>query len=911
MSIKCLRVAALLSLVLCLALDSSLRAQNSALSFNGVDGFVAVPASAPLNAYPLTIMCWFRTSQTNAQPALVSKYSSGSLSGYQIYITPSGHLSGWYFRDINNNVWGNLDGGFVADGLWHHAAFVVDNAGDRIYVDGVLKNSVLWTGSPGATTSDWQLYFGEYLGALTNFLNGQMDEVSLWNTNLSIAQIQSYLPKPLAGNEPGLLAYWHFNEAGGTAVSNSTAGGGFGSNYFDGAFAGGVTRFLFPLTFTQTATFISTNAVLHGTVNPNNLQASAWFVWGTTTNYGNSCAPISLPATNTIIAVSNVISGLIASTNYHYRVVASNATGLNFGADTGFTAPTFAQVSTPLPGSQYSSVAWGDYDNDGLLDVVIMGMSGFTPITQVWRNTGSGFTKTADLTGLTQGAAAWGDFDNDGRLDLLIVGEAVGSIPTAQVWRNNGSVFTNINANLVGVFNSSAVWGDFDNDGRLDFLITGITAQSIPITHSWHNNGHGGFDPAPSGLPGVFSGSLALGDYDNDGWIDVLITGIDSGGHPLTQVGHNSNGTFVNINAGLTPLSSSSAAWGDYDNDGRLDILISGDTGSGLVTQVWRNTGSGFTNINAGLSALASGSVAWGDYDNDGRPDALISGLSGLSAFTEVWGNTTNGFIKIADLPGIQNGSAVWGDYNNDGRLDILLAGSNLAQLWENHTPTTNTPPGAPSGLSATLNGFALTFTWNAATDAQTLASGLSYNLRIGTGPYSVSVASPYLSPMSATNGFRLVPRPGNRGHTFSMTLNFPPYYRISWSVQAVDSALAGSPFSAENSFTIFPAAAPFSANTLTPGDLNGDGVVDSSELNTVYAKYLLNTPGFAMTNIAGLGQSNVTFGISNSLTVAYTVQVSSNLLDWQTLGPALPQYFFTDTNAPLFSPRYYRLSYP
>jgi hypothetical protein len=898
MNTKCLRVAALLSLLLSPALTPSVRAQNSALAFSS-PLYAYVPAAA-FNVYPLTIMCWFRTTQTNAVMGLVNKYYSGSLSGYQMYITTTGHLSGWYFRDGANNVWGDLDGGFVADGLWHHGAMVIDAAGSHLYVDGVLKSTVPWVGAAGVTISPFVLSFGYYQGA--DFLNGQMDEVSVWNTNLSAAQIQGYLPQPLAGNEAGLLGLWHFNEPSGTVVSNSTAAG----SAYDGSFTGPVGRFPFPIVTTQPATAISTvGATLNATANTLYLQATAWFQWGLTTNYGNVTGPISLAATNVAVPVSALVTGLSPSATYHYSVIVSNATGVNFGSDATFATQLFSQISTPLPAIQSGSAAWGDYDNDGLLDVVIAGTVSGLPATQVWRNTGSGFTKTVDLTGVSPGSAVWGDYDNDGRLDLLISGTGIGNTPKAEVWRNTGISFTNINAGLVGVQSSAGAWGDFNNDGRLDILLTGTTAGSAQLTQLWQNTGHG-FDPVPAGLPGVTGGSVSWGDYDNDGWLDILITGVDSTAHPIAQVWRNVGGTFVDSNAGLPGISNSSGAWGDYDNDGRLDILISGSTGTGL-TQVWRNTGSGFTNINAGLPGLSFGSVAWGDCDNDGRPDALIAGLSGGVPFTQVWQNTPGGFIMIANLTGIVAGSAVWGDYNNDGRLDIFLVGANVTQLWQNQTPVTNTPPSAPTGLSATFNGLEITFNWNAASDAQTPAGGLSYNVRVG----SATAQGNLTTPMSGNTGFRRVPHLGNRGHTFTLTTLVPTLGKLYWSVQAVDSAMAGSPFATENAMNILPVAAPVSANTVTTGDLNGDGVVDSSELNAVYSKYLLSTPGFAMTNVAGLGQSNVTFGISNAPAGIYSVQVSSNLIDWQTLGSALPRYLFTDTNASIFAPRYYRLSYP
>src|SRR5437667_130895 len=99
---------------------------------------------------------------------------------------------------------------------------------------------------------------------------------------------------------------------------------------------------------------------------------------------------------------------------------------------------------------------------------------------------------------------------------------------------------------------------------------------------------------------------------------------------------------FTNINAGLPGMAESSAAWADYDNDGRLDILLAGASSA----QVWRNTTGGFANINAGLPNVQYGAAVWGDYDNDGRQDILLTGFSS-GEISQVWRNTGSGFTNI------------------------------------------------------------------------------------------------------------------------------------------------------------------------------------------------------------------------------------------------------------------------
>jgi len=207
-----------------------------------------------------------------------------------------------------------------------------------------------------------------------------------------------------------------------------------------------------------------------------------------------------------------------------------------------------------------------------------------------------------------------------------------------------------------------------------------------------------------SGLPNVLESAVALGDFDKDGYVDVLLSGINDSldsSNPsryLTRVyKNNGNGTFSNVaGAKLMPMYVSTAAWGDYDNDGYLDILVGGvDTLSNQTTKLYRNiNGTGtFTEV-TGLPFQSSsyGCVAWGDYNNDGYLDVLSSGFYNNGAITKLYRNEKNGtFTEVTGVPfqGVNGHSKVaWADFNNDGYLDVVLCGRS-AQSTANPKPIT------------------------------------------------------------------------------------------------------------------------------------------------------------------------------------------------------------------------------
>ena len=579
------------------------------------------------------------------------------------------------------------------------------------------------------------------------------------------------------------------------------------------------------LTFTTLSTAITlpatdvqvTTATLNGLLTLDGLASSWYFEYGLDTNYGDVTPTRLVPAGTNTLAASEPVSGLTLRTTYHFRVVLSNSLGVVTGEDQNFTTAGAIEINSGLG---YSTAAWGDYDRDGHLDILETGASTYLQ-TLLFQNTGSTFTNVnSGLPGFDNSCIAWGDYDNDGLLDVAFIGTDTNGNQVTQIWRNTGTGFTNINAGLPGLYPGSIAWGDYDNDGRLDLLISGTTNGAVTgrITQIWRNTGHG-FTNINAGLTGVYNGSAVWGDFDNDGRLDILLAGetnVQNGNvYALTcELWRNAGNGFSNVtDSTLSGATGRDISVADYNGDGLLDFVISGITASQsflnplqAVCDVWQNTGSGFTNIQAGLPPM-QGFAVWGDYDNDGRPDILLSGYSTNGNYlVEVWRNSPGGFTNFnLGLPLITDSSA-WGDYNNDGRLDLLLTGQdpNTSQyvlyIWPNLEPNTNTPPTAPTALASSISNGQVQLNWSPATDAQTPSAGLSYNLRVGTTPGGVDV----VSPEAETNGFRLLPASGNaQMRTNAFLENLVPGTAYYWSVQAVDAALAGGPFASEASFVM------------------------------------------------------------------------------------------------------------
>ncbi len=340
------------------------------------------------------------------------------------------------------------------------------------------------------------------------------------------------------------------------------------------------------------------------------------------------------------------------------------ATGTNFGT-----------------GVHWSSIALGDIDNDGDLDLIVTGTNDSGKWLDRYINDGTGnFSGTAFGTGVKESSIALGDIDNDGDLDLIVTGYD-GSGYRLDKYINDGTGnFGTASPFGTGVYLSSIALGDIDNDGDLDLIVTGYYSYNYYRLDRYINDGTGNFGTASPFGTGVYVSSIALGDIDNDGDLDLIVTGYynSSGdGRRLDKYINDGAGNFGTESPFGIGVHNSSIALGDIDNDGDLDLIVTGWDGSAKRLDKYINDGTGnFGTASPFGTGVSSSPIALGDIDNDGDLDLIVTGYDGSAERLDRYINDGAGnFSGTAFGTGVYASSIALGDIDNDGDLDLIVTG--------------------------------------------------------------------------------------------------------------------------------------------------------------------------------------------------------------------------------------------
>jgi hypothetical protein len=352
-----------------------------------------------------------------------------------------------------------------------------------------------------------------------------------------------------------------------------------------------------------------------------------------------------------------------------------------------------------VDGTDSRGVAWADYNNDGFEDVIITD-DGSTSRNDLFHNNGDGtFTQiTSGSPAMENGnsrTAVWGDYDNDGFEDLYITNL---HDENNFLYKNNGDGgFTHVTESetaLLGGYSVSSVWADFDNDGYLDLFV----ANSGGNANSLFMNNQDGTFMSVSGQSLVTdlddSRGCAVADFDNDGDVDIFIA--NSGDGENNSLYKNDEfGVFSKVTTGPVVNDgalSSGGSWGDYNNDGWLDLYVTHKFG--IPNMLYKNDGKGgFSLVGSAVlpeDSSSSYGSSWIDYDNDGLLDLYVANRGPKTNFLYKQRSDGN-FVHIVmgplvEDPNTDSHGAAWADFNNDGYLDLLQAnngGSNA--LYRNN----------------------------------------------------------------------------------------------------------------------------------------------------------------------------------------------------------------------------------
>lgn len=466
----------------------------------------------------------------------------------------------------------------------------------------------------------------------------------------------------------------------------------------------------------------------------------------------------------------------------------------------------FSKVDLGLPGLTDGSIAIGDYDGDRDLDFLMSGENDIEMKDVVLiENALAGYDISPEsFIAVSNGDLAWGDMDGDNDLDLLVSGTD-GDVFWTKIYENNPGRTPRFEActDLEGVLAGAAAWGDLDNDGDLDLVLSGRNNDRAPVLLIYLNLGSCTFSLSPNNLPGIFRSHVTLSDYDLDQDLDLFAVGRDLvDDRKSVALYTNENGLFTLTDTSFVPVDIGWAEWGDYDRDGDPDLFVNGKADTIRNAMLYLNEGGLLQPDAMFFEGTEFGKGVFMDLENDGSAGLLYTGRANDDLHKSYYYQAgLASSIDTTRLAGAQFADLAAADLNNDRMPDVLLVGSSdstyFADLFMNTLPDNGEDPLPPGNLRVQESGDgAITFLWDHGSGSSDLADslGITYNLRVGVtdGGHEIVPA------MALQDGFRLIPARGNAGQNLKWTLRgleLEPGQFIYWGVQTISLTFAGSSF--------------------------------------------------------------------------------------------------------------------
>ena len=415
----------------------------------------------------------------------------------------------------------------------------------------------------------------------------------------------------------------------------------------------------------------------------------------------------------------------------------------------------------------------------------------------IYENQGNGtfMLRPVAVASLSQATFAFADFDRDNQLDLLVSGIGADG-PVTEVYYNQSGAFANPSVPIDRSLAHSLVDADFDQDGRIDIFLNGTTATDSAVCRAYRNSDTGFVEVVTPVDPTVTGTNLAY-DWDNDGRVDLLQTGVLSNGKTVTHLYRNRGGFVFDslaIGVGLSSVSATALATGDVNHDGRADLLLSGiDAQNQPVTRLYVYQDSAYVMQEAALPDVAGKFATLADYNHDGLTDVGIIGATAVGQAVARWHLQSDSGWMTQLYDSLADSNARWatGDVDNDGHLDVLRSGfaNEPSLLLLNQTAGINAGPAAPVNPTVRAIDTVTVFGWEPTADDKTAVLALTYELYVvAQGGSKFAVSPEYRDTTKARVDH------GRVGYPTRYAVNGLPEGTYEWSVAAVDNSFQIGP---------------------------------------------------------------------------------------------------------------------
>jgi len=464
----------------------------------------------------------------------------------------------------------------------------------------------------------------------------------------------------------------------------------------------------------------------------------------------------------------------------------------------------------------------------------------------------------------------FGDVDGDGDMDVIFNGNSNGDMGKGIALNDGNGIFSRSALDVTSA-TISCGFADFNNDGLLDYYVIGNGTANMGTMFFQNTDGTFTKDQSSFNSLNLIDPDISIVDFNNDGYIDMFISAWDETARTRysSLLINDGFGKFVALaQPSIIRKGFGSSVWGDVDGDGWMDLLLNGDggadgEGSSDIYRLYKNNG-GSLEAKATFNDYRQISVGDGsrmvDWDNDGDLDIILTGWSGtkgrqvtmLFECTNATNFTyTENALSNTDFPGVSESSIETADLNNDGKIDLLITGyngnqatqvgkfdKNICGYYLNQSTNANTKPTTPIALNHEITKSGdetlVTLTWDAATDTETAQKSLTYNISLKNTITNKWLYNPMAMIGGDKDGWRKVSQHGNVFANKRWELYNLPAGNYEWSVQAIDANFVGGAFAALKTFSISATGINEIIEGIIISNVNGKLTINNNSGNNI-----------------------------------------------------------------------------